>query len=176
MANARADARPPHDLVVVGAGPHGLPVAAHAAAHGLGPVTFGPPAPEGFALTTEGGENVRARTVALAVGVPPFLEVPGPLRRLPRRCVTHSGHHGELGLLAGRDVTVAGAGQAAPETAAPLAEAGAAAVRILARADRLRRNTLPPALHRSAWSALRAGIPGGAVGRPRSGGRAAGRA
>ncbi|KAA6219386.1 FAD-dependent oxidoreductase [Streptomyces filamentosus] len=175
MANARADARPPHDLVVVGAGPHGLPVAAHAAAHGLGPVTFGPPAPEGFALTTEDGENVRARTVALAVGVPPFLEVPGPLRRLPRRCVTHSGHHGELGLLAGRDVTVAGAGQAAPETAAPLAEAGAA-VRILARADRLRRNTLPPALHRSARSALRAGTPGGAVGRPRSGGRAAARA
>ncbi|MFF6789626.1 hypothetical protein ACFY9C_11155 [Streptomyces filamentosus] len=33
----RADARPPHDLVVVGAGPYGLSTAAHAAAHGLGP-------------------------------------------------------------------------------------------------------------------------------------------
>ncbi|MFD4377116.1 FAD-dependent oxidoreductase [Streptomyces sp. NPDC058486] len=223
-----------HDLVVVGAGPYGLSVAAHAAAHGLDPVTFGrpmeswhampsgmflksepwashlsdpagaygldayaatrgvraehgvplpvsffasygdwfarqavpavderlivsvAPAPEGFAVTTEDGETLRSRTVALAVGVLPFLEVPGPLRHLPRRYVTHSSHHGELGALAGRDVTVVGAGQAALETAALLAEAGAASVRIVARADRLRWNTLPPALHRGPWATLRA--------------------
>ncbi|MGW6420496.1 FAD-dependent oxidoreductase [Streptomyces sp. NPDC055055] len=222
-----------YDLVVVGAGPYGLSVAAHAAARGLRLGVFGRPMeswhamppgmflksepwashlsdPEGawgldayaairgvravhgvplpvgffaaygdwfarqavpvvderliasvepgtggFELRTEDGERVRARTVALAVGVLPFLEIPGPLRGLPRRYVTHSGHHGDLDGLAGRDVTVVGAGQAALETAALLTECGAA-VRIVARADRLHWNTPPPALDRGLPAALRA--------------------
>lgn len=223
-----------YDLVVVGAGPYGLSVAAHAAAHGLRLRTFGrsmgswhampsgmflksepwashlsdpegaygldayaaargvraahgvplpvdffasygdwfarravpalderligtvAPAAGGFELLTEDGEALRARTVALAVGVLPFMEVPGPLRELPRRFVTHSSHHGELDRFAGRDVTVVGAGQAALETAALLVEQGAATVRILARADRLDWNTPPPALDRGLWPAVRA--------------------
>ncbi|MFD7961463.1 FAD-dependent oxidoreductase [Streptomyces zaomyceticus] len=223
-----------YDLVVVGAGPYGLSVAAHAAAHGLRMRTFGrsmeswhampsgmflksepwashlsdpegaygldayaavrglraahgvplpvdffasygdwfarqavpalderligtvAPAADGFELLTEDGEALRARTVALAVGVLPFMEVPGPLRELPRRFVTHSSHHGELGRFAGRDVTVVGAGQAALESAALLVEQGAATVRILARADRLHWNTPPPALDRGPWPAVRA--------------------
>ncbi|MFG2838786.1 NAD(P)-binding domain-containing protein [Streptomyces zaomyceticus] len=223
-----------YDLVVVGAGPYGLSVAAHAAARGLRLRTFGrsmeswhampsgmflksepwashlsapegaygldaytaargvraahgvplpvdlfasygdwfarqavpalderligtvAPAADGFELRTEDGEAVRARTVALAVGVLPFMEVPGPLRELPRRFVTHSSHHGDLDRFAGRDVTVVGAGQAALETATILVEQGAATVRILARADRLHWNTPPPALDRGRWPALRA--------------------
>ncbi|MFI8826006.1 FAD-dependent oxidoreductase [Streptomyces sp. NPDC053431] len=223
-----------YDLVIVGAGPYGLSVAAHAAAHGLSLRTFGRPMeswhampsamflksgpwashlsdPEGaygldayaagrgvraehgvplpvgffaaygdwfarqavpalderlvttvapagsggFTVTTEDGETCRSRTVALAVGVLPFLEIPGPLRGLPRRHVTHSSHHGELDGFAGRDVTVIGAGQAALETAAILTEKGAT-VRILARAGRLRWNTVPPALDRGPWRSLRA--------------------
>lgn len=222
-----------YDLVIVGAGPYGLSVAAHAAAHGLNLRTFGRPmeswhampsgmflksepwashlsdpacaygldayattqgvraehgvplpvgffaaygdwfarqavpaldermiasvAPraEGFEVVTEDGESLRTRTVAVAVGVLPFMEIPGPLRGLPRRYVTHSSHHGELDGFAGRDVTVVGAGQAALETAAILTEQGAA-VRILARSDRLNWNTLPPALDRGLWQSLRA--------------------
>ncbi|MCZ0981080.1 hypothetical protein O1L60_24580 [Streptomyces diastatochromogenes] len=145
----------------MGAGPYGLSVAAHAAAHGLDPRTFGrpmaswhampsgmflksepwashlsdpagaygldayaasrgvraehgvplpvdlfaaygdwfarqavpalderliasvAPAARGFALRTEDGETLRARTVALAVGVLPFLEIPGPCGTAP---------------------------------------------------------------------------------------------
>ncbi|MFE0648878.1 FAD-dependent oxidoreductase [Streptomyces sp. NPDC059534] len=222
-----------YDLVVVGAGPYGLSVAAHAAARGLNLRTFGrsmeswhampsgmflksepwashlsdpagaygldayaatrgvpaahgvplpvgffaaygdwfarqavpvlderliasvAPGAEGFELRTEDGEALRARTVALAVGVLPFTEIPGPLRGLPRRYVTHSSHHGELDGFAGRDVTVVGAGQAALETAALLTAQGTT-VRIVARADRLCWNAVPPALDRALWPALRA--------------------
>ncbi|MGW6565540.1 FAD-dependent oxidoreductase [Streptomyces sp. NPDC054975] len=222
-----------YDLVIVGAGPYGLSVAAHAAAHGLNLRTFGRPmeswrampsgmflksepwashlsdprgaygldtygasrgvrvehgvplpvgffadygewfarqtvpalderlitsvAPlaDGFELLTEDGESLRTRTVALAVGVLPFMEIPGPLRGLPRRYATHSSHHGELDGFAGQDVTVVGAGQAALETAAILTEQGAHA-RILARSDRLNWNTLPPALDRGLWQSIRA--------------------
>ncbi|MFE6710231.1 NAD(P)-binding domain-containing protein [Streptomyces sp. NPDC057695] len=114
------------------------------------------PGADGFVLRTEDGEPLRARTVALAVGVLPFAEIPGPLRGLPRRYVTHSSHHGRLDRFTGLDVTVVGAGQAALETAVLLVEQGAAAVRIVARADRLRWNTPPPALDRGSWPTVRA--------------------
>ncbi|MCH0543408.1 NAD(P)-binding domain-containing protein [Streptomyces sp. MUM 203J] len=113
--------------------------------------------PDGrFAVTTEDGEVFGARTVALAIGVMPFMEVPAELRHLPSpELVTHSSHHSDFGRFAGRDVTVVGAGQAALETAVLLTEAGARA-RLVARAGRLEWNTVPPSLHRTRWEAARA--------------------
>ncbi|SFD23611.1 NAD(P)-binding domain-containing protein [Streptomyces aidingensis] len=224
-----------HDLVVVGAGPYGLSIAAHAAAAGLDLRVFGRPmaswrdhmpegmflksepwasdlsdpsggrtlsdfcAPRGlraehghplpldtftdyglwfakeigprveecsvsavtplpggaFRVTTGTGEVLYTRTVAMAVGVMPFIRIPEPLRDLPEDLVTHSSRHRDLSRFRGREVTVLGAGQAALETAVLLAENGARA-RLVARAPALRWNTPPQPLVRSRAAALRA--------------------
>ncbi|GAA3721085.1 FAD-dependent oxidoreductase [Streptomyces tremellae] len=112
------------------------------------------PGPGGFVLTTADGEPVVARTVALAVGVMPFVDVPDALRGLPAELASHSSHHADLGRFAGRDVTVVGAGQAALETAALLAEQGTS-VRVVARSSALNWNTLPPPLERPLPERLR---------------------
>ncbi|WP_405614022.1 NAD(P)-binding domain-containing protein [Streptomyces sp. NBC_00076] len=110
--------------------------------------------PVGFEAVTEDGEVLRARTVALAVGVLPFMEVPSPLRGLHPSLVTHSSCHSDLARFRGKDVTVIGGGQAALETAALLAEQGTR-VRVLARADRLRWNDVPPPGQRPWWQSAR---------------------
>ncbi|MET7688842.1 NAD(P)-binding domain-containing protein [Streptomyces sp. NPDC005483] len=111
--------------------------------------------PVGFDVVTEDGEVLRARTVALAVGVMPFVEVPSALRGLHPALVSHSSHHSDLERYRGRDVTVVGGGQAALETAALLAEQGTR-VRVVARADRLWWNDVPPPWRRPWWKSARA--------------------
>lgn len=109
------------------------------------------PRPDGgFTVTTEDGEATGARTVALALGVMPFTDVPAVLRPLMPHLATHSSDHADLTAFAGRDVTVLGAGQAALETAALLTEFGAHA-RVVARSGQLVWNTVPPALRRGPW-------------------------
>jgi hypothetical protein len=112
------------------------------------------PCPGGFRLTTDDGEAVLARTVALAIGVMPFTDIPAPLRGLPPESASHSSHHADLSRFTGRDVTVIGAGQAALETAALLAEQGTS-VRVVARSGRLNWNTVPSPLDRPALRAAR---------------------
>ncbi|NBM19654.1 NAD(P)-binding domain-containing protein [Streptomyces sp. GC420] len=117
-------------------------------------VTSVRPFGSGFLVATAEGESIETRTVALAVGVMPFVHYPGQLRGLPPELVSHSSSHRDLAPFAGRDVTVVGAGQAALETAALLAEHGAA-VRLVARAGRLNWNTVPAPLERGLWQSVR---------------------
>ncbi|QWB25473.1 MULTISPECIES: NAD(P)-binding domain-containing protein [Streptomyces] len=110
--------------------------------------------PGGFTAVAEDGEEVHARAVALAVGVMPFVEVPQALRGLHPALVTHSSHHSDLDRFRGKDVTVIGGGQAALETAALLAEQGTR-VRVLARAEELVWNDVPPPWERPWWQSAR---------------------
>ncbi|MWA13378.1 NAD(P)-binding domain-containing protein [Streptomyces sp. BA2] len=109
----------------------------------------------GFEVVTDDGQAVRGRTVALAVGVMPFVEIPSALHGLAAEHVSHSSHHRDLDRFRDRDVTVIGGGQAALETAALLAEQGTR-VRVLARSRRLSWNSVPPAWKRPWWESARA--------------------
>ncbi|MET8556057.1 FAD-dependent oxidoreductase [Streptomyces sp. NPDC004959] len=110
----------------------------------------------GFRVTTEDGEVLFSRTVALAVGVMPFTDLPPVLAPLREGgLVSHSSDHDDLSRFAGGDVTVVGGGQAALETAALLAEQGTRA-RVVVRAPGLCWNTLPPPWKRPWWQSARA--------------------
>ncbi|UNO43241.1 NAD(P)-binding domain-containing protein [Streptomyces sp. MST-110588] len=117
-------------------------------------VTSLAPHSDGFRLETAEGETLWARTVALAVGVMPFVHQPEPLLGLPPELTSHSSHHRDLSRFKGKDVTVIGAGQAALETAALLAEEGARA-RVVARADRINWNAPPQPLKRGLLASVR---------------------
>ncbi|MEU6862688.1 NAD(P)-binding domain-containing protein [Streptomyces sp. NPDC046876] len=117
-------------------------------------VTEVTPQGDGFRIRTAEGPPLLARTVALAVGVMPFVRHPGALRELPPGHYSHSSGHRDLSRFAGQEVAVVGAGQAALETAALLAETGARPV-LVARRSRLNWNTVPQPLERPALRALR---------------------
>ncbi|MBO1337405.1 NAD(P)-binding domain-containing protein [Streptomyces sp. VRA16 Mangrove soil] len=112
-------------------------------------------APTGFTVEAEDGQTLRCRAVALATGVLPYMRIPEALRPLSEEHVTHSSRHSDLSRFSGADVTVVGAGQAALETAALLAESQAR-VRIVARAPELAWNSVPPPWERPWWQTLRA--------------------
>ncbi|MFJ6797741.1 NAD(P)-binding domain-containing protein [Streptomyces sp. NPDC091268] len=117
-------------------------------------VTEVAPHGEGFRIHTAEGPPLLARTVALAVGVMPFVNHPAALYDLPPTHYSHSSGHRDLSRFAGLEVAVLGAGQAALETAALLAENGARPC-LVARRSRLNWNTVPQPLRRPPLRALR---------------------
>ncbi|MCJ1679059.1 NAD(P)-binding domain-containing protein [Streptomyces sp. APSN-46.1] len=117
-------------------------------------VTEVTPQGDGFRVRTAEGPPLLTRTVVLAVGVMPFVHHPEALRDLPPSHYSHSSGHRDLSRFAGREVAVLGAGQAALETAALLAESGARPC-LVARRSRLHWNTVPQPLERPLPRALR---------------------
>ncbi|MEV6795130.1 NAD(P)-binding domain-containing protein [Streptomyces sp. NPDC051320] len=112
------------------------------------------PEPAGFRVETAEGEHFRTRTVAVAVGVLPFIHLPDALRGLTADRCSHSSSHQDLSRFSGQQVAVVGAGQAALETAALLAEQGAHP-RLIARRNQLNWNSPPQPLRRSLLRSCR---------------------
>jgi len=92
--------------------------------------------PGGFELETADGELVKARQVALAVGISHFPYFPKVLEGLPPEAVSHSFHHGPFDKFRGKKVLVIGAGASAVNAAVALNEAGAD-TELMARAKKI---------------------------------------
>jgi len=90
----------------------------------------------GFRLELANGETFIARRVILAVGISHFAHLPPALAALSPAVVSHSSRNADLGVFAGRDMLVMGAGASALDCAALLAAAGAS-VKLIARASRI---------------------------------------
>ncbi|MDH6109689.1 cation diffusion facilitator CzcD-associated flavoprotein CzcO [Kitasatospora sp. MAP12-15] len=98
----------------------------------------------GFTITLGSGETFGSRRVVLATGLGPYPYLPPVLEPLlADGRVSHSAHHPDLRVFAGRRVAVVGAGQSALESAALLHEAGAQPT-LVARTRRLLFGEPPP--------------------------------
>jgi hypothetical protein len=106
-----------------------------------------------FVVQTEDGEVITARRVVLAVGISDFAWIPPELAALPPELLTHSSQQPEPAAMAGRNVTVIGAGASAVDLAALMQEQGAK-VCILARQEKIRFHQPPPLGGRSLWTML----------------------
>jgi thioredoxin reductase len=110
---------------------------------------------DGFALTLEDGEKVRARQVVLAIGITHFQHVPANLAGLPAKFVSHSFEHSDLERFRGRQVVVIGGGASASDLAGLLHQTGAD-VQLVARDRKLNFHSKPnPNRRRSWWQQLR---------------------
>ena len=98
-------------------------------------VTSVAPAPDGFSLVLEDGEEFTASRVVVAVGITHYAYLPNDYRVLGDR-VTHSSEHRTFTEFSGRHVAVIGAGSSAVEVSGGLVDAGAE-VHIVARRDKI---------------------------------------
>lgn len=99
---------------------------------------------DGFALTLEQGERVRARSVVLAVGITWFAFTPPVLAKLSAGVASHSSRHRDVAAFKGREVAVIGSGASAIDLAHLLHREGAQ-VRIVARTPEIEYNKVPDA-------------------------------
>jgi predicted ATP-grasp superfamily ATP-dependent carboligase len=91
----------------------------------------------GFTVRLEDGEQLDASRVVVAAGLAPFGTHPEPFDALPSELVSHASDHTDLGVFAGKQVAVIGGGQSALESAALLADQGAA-VEVIVRAPAIK--------------------------------------
>jgi thioredoxin reductase len=80
---------------------------------------------DGFELTLETGERLRARRVVVAIGLTYFERIPETYSSLSNELASHTAQHGDFSRFTGMDVTVVGGGQSALQAAALLHEHGA---------------------------------------------------
>ncbi len=83
------------------------------------------PHAQGFELTLETGETVRARRVVVATGIMNFAHLPPLLAALTGESVSHSSRHHDLTQFKGRRVAILGAGASALDVAVLLQRVGA---------------------------------------------------
>jgi hypothetical protein len=89
---------------------------------------------DGFTLTLEDDEQLRASRVVVAAGLFPFARRPPVFDALPPTSISHASEYADLSVFSGASVAVIGCGQSALESAALLSEHGAK-VEVLARAE-----------------------------------------
>jgi thioredoxin reductase len=109
---------------------------------------------DGFLLTLDDGEAVKARKVVLAVGITHFDYVPETLAKLPTELLSHSSCHHDLEPFRNRTIAVIGAGSSALDLAGLLNEAGAD-VHLVSRRETLNFHTKPTGKPRSWWQRIR---------------------
>jgi Pyridine nucleotide-disulphide oxidoreductase len=107
-----------------------------------------------FVLRLHDGEHLTAAQVVIATGLDGFEHIPANLGGLPEALLSHSSGHADLSHFIGRDVTVIGGGASAIDTAALLSGVGAA-VRLVARRERLNFNPPPELPPRPLWRRIR---------------------
>ena len=111
--------------------------------------------PDGFQLTLEGDEKVKARRVVMAVGITHFAFIPSSLAQLPSKFVSHSFQHYDLEPFRGKRVAVIGGGASATELAGLLNEAGCNVQLVSRRAELAFHNKPNPNERRSLWQQIR---------------------
>jgi thioredoxin reductase len=111
--------------------------------------------PQGFVLTLDTGEEVRAQRVVLAVGITHFKHLPEPFSQLAPAHVSHSYQHHDLEPFRGRGVVVVGGGASAIELSGLLHEAGAKVQLVARRKELVFHNPPPMGKKRSLWQRIR---------------------
>jgi len=108
---------------------------------------------QGYRLTLEDGEQVRATQVVMAVGITSFAHMPAALTALPADLASHSFDHRTVHQFAGKETVVVGAGASAVNLAYELRLAGAQ-VTMLARGPLIEYHELPNPRALSLWELL----------------------
>jgi FAD-dependent urate hydroxylase len=108
-------------------------------------------ASNGFDLTIDDGERLKARRVVVAAGIGSFARRPPVFDAVPRELVSHTSEHRDLRCLSRRRVIVIGGGQSALENAALLHEAGAD-VEVIVRSRGIHWLVRSAGLHRGAMT------------------------